>query len=354
MNKQWQADDFQKDFHEKKQGAESTEKDADYRQRAKKAENDFEQWLKKDRAGNAPKQEKPKHKSGKRILTVVIIVVLVVLLSGIYVVPEGKMAYVTQFGKITRQVENSGLHFHIPLIERANFINNKIMVYDVNPSEVLTADKKAMIVDSYALWKVSDATQFIRTVSGSMSEMERRIDASVYSNIKNLMGSLYQSSIISDEESSRNTLNQQVTKFSNEELENYGIEVLRVEIKLYDLPSDNLDAVYSRMISERQQMAAAYKADGEYEAAKMRNETDKTCTILIGDARAQARRLEGEGEAEYMKTLEKLYGQKDKAEFYKFMLEMDALGESLQGETTLVLGSESFLGRLLSQTEGEE
>lgn len=302
---------------------------------------------------------KNKHSRGslpkwQRLLMAAAAVLLLLILSGgLYIVPEGQMATIIQFGKIIRTEENAGLHWKIPFIQSSAFLSRKMNLYDVQPSEVLTSDKKAMIVDSYALWRIDDATRFIRTV-GSVPELQKRIDASVYSNIKNIMGLLQQDEIISDEEASRASLNLQVTEKIKKELANYGIEVLRVEIRRYDLPQDNLAAVYSRMISERQQMAAALKADGEYEAQKMRNDTDKSYEIQIGTAEAEARRLEGEGEAAYIATLKELYSDPQLSQFYRFMLDLDALKTSLGGEKTVILGPDSPLGQILAQGKSGE
>jgi len=198
------------------------------------------------------------------ILTAAIIIAaLIVLLGSAYSVHEGESVYITQFGAIQRIVPEAGLHFRIPFIQDVNRITKKQMIYNVNPSEVLTADKKAMIVDSYALWRIEDVTTFIRTVA-SVNEMQKRIDASVYSAIKNLMGSLQQNEIIADGENSRDTLNHRITEAVDLNLRAYGVKMMAVEIKQFDLPKDNMNAVYDRMVSERTQMAASFKADGEY------------------------------------------------------------------------------------------
>lgn len=309
---------------------------------------------KPEQTGGQAGQEPPKQ-GGRRTWSskalgawLLVLGILILLLNSVYILPEGQVAYVTQFGKIVSSSREAGLKFKLPFVQEIEFLTDKIMYYDVSPSEVLTADKKAMIVDSYVLWKIDDAATFIRTVGGNLQEMQKRIDASVYSNIKNIMGRLQQSEIITDDESSRDSLNQQVTRFAGTELSSYGVEVLRVEIRRYDLPTDNLSAVYDRMISERQQMAASYKADGDHEAAKMRNETDKEYDIMIGQAQAEARRIQGQAEEEYMAVLKELYGDKEKAEFYRFILELDALEQTLQGEKTLILGPDSFLARILS------
>ncbi|MDN5314843.1 MAG: modulator of FtsH protease HflC [Clostridiales bacterium] len=284
------------------------------------------------------------------IIAAVLIIAIISLASSLYTVREGEFAYITQFGAIKRTETAPGLKLKIPFVEDVNRLTSRQMIYNVNPSEVLTADKKAMIVDSYSIWRIKDVTTFIRTV-GNINEMQKRIDASTYSVIKNMMGSLMQSEIITDGEGGRNTLNQQITDQVAANLVGYGVDVITVEIKRYDLPSDNTAAVFDRMISERAQMAESFKAEGEYEAAKIRNETDKDIGILLGEARAQAHKLQGEGEEEYMRILKELYQDEAKADFYLFVRELDALKETLQGDKTIILGSDSPLVKILNNEQ---
>ncbi len=282
------------------------------------------------------------------IIAVVVLLALIGVSNSVFTVQEGEFAYITQFGALVSIHPNAGLAFKIPFIQDVNRLTKKQMIYNVNSSEVLTADKKAMIVDSYSIWKIVDVTTFIRTVN-NIGEMQKRIDASTYSVIKNLMGQLEQSEIISDGEASRTSLNNQITEQVAASLMPYGVEILSVEVKRFDLPEDNTTAVYARMISERSQMAASYKAEGEYEAAKIRNETDKEIEITIGQAEAAAQRLRGEGEEEYMRILKELYNDPAKAEFYLFVRELEAMKKSLQGEKTLILGSDSPLAKIINQ-----
>lgn len=281
------------------------------------------------------------------LVAIVAIVVVMVLSSSLYMVNEGEIVYVTQFGAIQKIELEAGLKFKIPFIQDVNRLTKKQMIYNINPSEVLTADKKAMIVDSYSIWSIEDVTTFIRTV-GNISEMQKRIDASTYSVIKNVMGSLEQSKIIADQEEGRSSLNKQITGQVAAQLKGYGVHIQTVEIKRYDLPSDNEAAVYDRMISERSQMAATFKAEGEFEAAKIRNETDKEVEILLGEAKASAQRLVGEGEEEYMAILKELYNDPAKADFYVFVRELDAARKAMSGEKTLILSKDSPLARILN------
>lgn len=283
------------------------------------------------------------------VVGIVLVIALIVLSSSIYVVNEGEFAYLTQFGELKSIQPNAGLGFKIPFIQDVNRLTKKQMIYNINQSEVLTADKKAMIVDSYSIWQITDVTTFIRTVN-NVSEMQKRIDASTYSVIKNVMGQMQQNEIITEGEGNRTSLNKQISDEVARSLKDYGVTIVAVEIKRFDLPDDNTAAVYARMISERTQMAASFKADGEYEAAKIRNETDKEVNIIVGQAEAQARKLQGEGEEEYMKTLKELYNEPQKADFYIFVRELEAMEKSIQGEKTLILGPDSVLARILNQS----
>lgn len=285
---------------------------------------------------------------GRLGLTLIVLIIVVAILSGaFYIVNEGEIVYVTQFGKIQNIELEAGLKIKLPFIQDVNRLTKKQMIYNINASEVLTADKKAMIVDSYSIWSIEDVTTFIRTV-GNISEMQKRIDASTYSVIKNVMGSLNQNQIIADEEAGRSSLNKQITEQVATQLKGYGVHIQTVEIKRFDLPSDNEAAVYDRMISERSQMAATFKAEGEFEAAKIRNETDKEVEILLGEAKAQAQRLVGEGEQEYMSILKALYNDPAKADFYVFVRELEAARKALTGDKTLILGPDSPLLRILN------
>ncbi|MDO5734561.1 MAG: protease modulator HflC [Eubacteriales bacterium] len=280
-------------------------------------------------------------------LVLLIAVVVFVLSRTIFTVGEGEFAYITQFGKIVNVVEKPGLHFLTPFLQDYHKLNKKLLIYDVSPSEVLTADKKAMIVDSYALWRIADVQTFIRSV-GAIPEFEKRLDASCYSVIKNVMGQLQQSQLISDEESSRDSLNNQVSEMVKENLLSYGVEVSRVEIRRYDLPKDNLSAVYDRMISERSQMAAQFKAEGLYEAAKIKNQSDKEYEVILAEAKAEAERIRGEAEGRYIEIMGEVYGNPKKAEFYQLLLELNNLEKSLANNPTVILSKDSVLGELLS------
>jgi len=287
-------------------------------------------------------------KTAKWILIAVAVLAVICLLNSLYTVRENEYVCVVRFEKIIETTGTSGLHLKVPFIDQVKVFPKAIMLYDINPSEVLTSDKQNMTVDSYILWKISDPLQFYQSL-GTISVAEQRLDALTYNALKNVMGTLAQADIINEESGAeRNEIYEGIASSVSALAENYGIEVVDVKIKRFDLPEANEQAVYNRMISERRQIAEKYSADGEYEASIIRNEVDKQVNILVSNAQAEAAALEAEGEAEYMKRLAEAYDTEDKKDFYEFTLALDALKAALNGdEKTIILDKESPLGQLL-------
>ncbi len=288
-------------------------------------------------------------KKGKiGIIAAVVILALITLGGSFYTLPLNQYAAVRQFGRIVRIEETPGLKFKLPFIQNVQTISKTIKLYDVPLSDVITRDKKSMIADNYVLWRVVDPTKYIRTLDAIDLRAEERIEAAVYNAQKNVISSMSQDEII---EARGEKLTQLLTDEANSDIGDYGILVVTAEIKSLDLPDDNKEAVYARMISERDNIAASYKAQGESEAQKIRNETDKNVIVMEADARKQAEILEAEGEAEYMRILEEAYNTEDKAEFYQFIRSLDAFKASLGGpDNTIILDRDSALASFLYET----
>ena len=279
-----------------------------------------------------------------------VILLFIVVMNSAYVVAENEHACVTRFNKIETVKSEAGLYFKIPFVDQIMRFPNTVLLYDIPESEALTADKKNMTVDSYITWKISDPRIFYQTI-GSITEAETRLDAFTYTALKNLMGTLQQSDIINEEDASeRNDIYAGITEDVAVVAKTYGISVLDIKIKRLDLPADNEQAVYARMISDRNQIAEKFTADGEYEASIIRNDVDKQVNIIISNAEAQAAKLEAEGEAEYMRMLAEAYDSDDKKDFYEFTLGLDALKASLNTDKntkTVIIDGNSLLGQLL-------
>ena len=287
-------------------------------------------------------------KKGKVFLVALLLIAVLVGLNGLYTVEENEYACIVRFSKIISTADTAGLHFKVPFLDNVKYFSKATQFYDIPPSEVLTSDKQNITVDCYILWNISDPRTFNQTL-GSTAAAEQRLDAITYNALKNAMGTLAQADIINMEEGGkRNTIYEGITEDVSNLAQKYGIEVEDVKIKQFDLPESNLNAVYSRMISERNQMAEKYTADGNYEASIIRNDVDKQVNIMVSDAEAEAAKLTAEGESEYMRLLAEAYDTADKKDFYEFTLALDALKASLNGdEKTIILDGNSELAKIL-------
>ena len=288
----------------------------------------------------------------KAILIIAILVLLAIMASGsMFSVRENQFACTVRFSKIIATTDEAGLHFKVPFLDSVKYFPKTTMLYDIPPSEVLTSDKQNMTVDCYVLWKIIDPLRFYQTL-GTTGVAEQRLDNLTYNELKTVMGTLAQADIINmDDGAKRNEIYESIAADVDEQAQarNYGITVVDVKIKQFDLPDSNLNAVYSRMISERNQMAEKYTADGNYEASIIRNDVDKQVNIIVSNAKAEAAKLEAEGEAEYMRLLAAAYDSQEKKDFYEFTLALDALKKSLNGtEKTIILDENSALAQILT------
>ena len=282
------------------------------------------------------------------IIAVIALLLVLVAANSFYTVQENEYACTFRFSEIVNTKTNSGLHFKIPFIDQVKYFSKATQLYDIPPSEVLTSDKQNMTVDCYILWKISDPQQFYRAL-GTPQKAEERLDAITYNALKTAMGTLAQADIINMEDGAlRNEIYESIAGTVNAQAKTYGIEVEDVKIKQFDLPDSNLNAVYTRMISERNQMAEKYTAEGNKEANLIRNEVDKDVNILISNAQVQAARRIADGEAEYMRILASAYDTEEERKFYEFTLALEALKATLNGdEKTIVLDENSELGKIL-------
>ena len=285
---------------------------------------------------------------GKALLLIIAVVALVVLANSMVVTPENKYTLVKQFGKIERIIDTAGLSFKIPFIQSTDTLPKQILIYDLAASDVITMDKKTMVADSYVLWRINDPQLFVQTLS-SQIDAESRINAQVFMSMKNIISSLEQTEVINGRDGE---LTKMIMANLGDSMEQYGIELITVEIKRLDLPDDNKNAVYERMISERNNIAASYIAEGEAEATKIRTQTDYEISVNISKAKAEAEATVAAGEAEYMKILSKVYADQSRSDFYTFVLALDAAKASLVGENkTLILDEDSPIAQIFNEIE---
>ncbi|MBO4905379.1 MAG: protease modulator HflC [Lachnospiraceae bacterium] len=281
----------------------------------------------------------------KALVWIIAILAVIVLSSSLYTVNYKDVALIMQFGRVVGIQREPGLHVKLPFIQSTYAIYDGSRIYDIPQSDVITRDKKSMIADDYVIWSVNDVMKYYQTLGGVSARAEERIDAAVYNATKNTISSMTQDEVIAARGIELTNL---ITAESNSDIAGYGIEILTAEIKALDLPDDNKEAVYERMISERGNIAAGFKAKGEAEAQKIRNETDKNVRITIADANKQAESLRAEGESEYMKILSDAYNNEEKSEFYNYLRSLDSLKGSLKNNgNTLILDKDSELVRIL-------
>ena len=282
----------------------------------------------------------------KSALMLIGILILLTLPFAFYVVGPNEYAAVFEFGKIVSVVDTPGIKFKIPTINTVRYISKKLHLYDIPRSGVITKDKKSMIADNYVTWRVIDPVKYIQTLNAVEPRARERIEAAVYNAVKNVISSMTQDEVI---EARGGKLSTKIAADSNSDIGMYGIAIVQTEMKAIDLPDDNKAAVYERMISERQNIAASYTAEGNSEAQKIRNRTDREAAIKSAQAEEKAAVLIAEGEAQYMKILQSAYDTNEKAEFYNFLRSLDALKKSLKGsgEKIIILDKNSPLGKIL-------
>lgn len=288
---------------------------------------------------------KGRKKRGGWLLIPVILLLAVILLSGALVITRpNEYTVIKQFGAVVRIVDEPGASFKLPFIQTTQKIPNTLMLYDLAVSDVITSDKKSMIADCFVTWHVTDPQKFIESLSASVANAEFRINTVVYNSLKTTISSMTQETVISGRDG---RLAEAILANCDDTFGQYGIDITAIETKTLDMPTENKAAVYQRMISEREKIAAQYTADGEYEAQKTRNAADKEAEILLSEAEAEAIIIRAEGDAEYMSILAAAYDTPEKAEFYTFMIALDAAKESLTGGgKTLILDETSPLAQI--------
>lgn len=346
---------------------------ADYNQNTS---TNFERFNSDGTKQKNKKDKKNRSRTGT-IIVVVLLIAVIVLSNGIVITKQNQFKLVRQFGRVDRVITDAGLSFKIPFVESVDVIPKELLLYDIAASDVITSDKKTMIVDSYILWHVTDPLKFAQTLSCSVSNAEGRIDAIVYNAMKNTISNMKQDEVIrsrdgkmtitvdeTEEEVTNNnmtlsteteevieitSLTEEIMAQINHVEDQYGIEIVTVEVKKLDLPDDNKQAVYTRMISERENIAAQYTAEGRSEAKMIENTTDKEVSIMLSNARAQAEATVAEGEAEYMRILSDAYSDPEKTDFYSFVRALDALEESISGDNkTVILTEDSPIAQIFN------
>ena len=277
-------------------------------------------------------------------IAIAFVAVVIIILNAGFMLSPNQSALITRFGKVESVQKDQGLHFHVPFIEDNIEVYTGEYIYDIPVSDVITADKKSMIADNYVIWHVEDPVKYYQTLSATKARAEERIEAAVFNATKNCISSMTQDEIVA---ARGNTLTNMITQAANSDTAQYGVVIALAEIKALDLPDDNKQAVFDRMISERNNIAASYKAKGEAEAKKIRNETDKNVTVIKAGAEKEAAKTRAEGEAKYMEILSSAYNDKDKADFYQYLRSLDALSALAGKDNTIILYKDSEFAKII-------
>lgn len=284
----------------------------------------------------------------KRGIIIFALILLIILANfTFFIVDETKQAIVLQFGKPVRVVQEAGLNVKIPFIQNVILFDSRLLIYDAPPTEIITRDKKTLILDNYARWKINNPLLFMQTVR-DINGAQARLDDIIYSELRVDLGKFDMSEIVS---SKRTEIMKTVTERSNEKSMEYGINIVDVRIKRADLPPENEKNIFARMEAERDRIAKQYRAEGMEESAKIIAETEREKTIILAEAYREAQQLKGEGEAEAISIYAESFGQD--LEFYQFLRTLESYQNSWQENTTILLSSDNQYLRYLNNINPE-
>ncbi|NBI31049.1 protease modulator HflC [Chengkuizengella marina] len=287
-------------------------------------------------------------KNQKKLITAIIVVALVILLgfTSLFIVNEGEYKVVLQFGEAVQIYQDPGIKFKIPFIQSVTSLPKRQMLYDSNPTPILTKDKKPIEVDNYTVWRIENPKQFLQTAQ-TISNGEKRIDNAVYNTVRRKLSEIDYGDIISETGSARGDLNKQISDevASVLERDEYGIKIVDVRIKRTDLPNENKESVFKRMISDRRAIAARYLSEGDEEYRKITSNADRLAKELIAEAQATSKKIIAEGEQEAASIYNAAYG-KD-AEFYNLYRTLESYITTFQGEPIIMLPITSPYAQIL-------
>ena len=280
------------------------------------------------------------------ILAILAIAMLLVVLgvSPLFIVDITQTAIVVELGKPKRNYTSPGLYFKVPFIQDVTYFDKRLLDYDSSPQEVITQDKKTLLIDDFAKWRIVDPLKVFQNFQTQRGAL-RRLDDIIYSELRVELGRHDLADIVSK---NRSEVMAVVTQRANEKAALYGLEIHDVRIKRADLPEQNEKNVFARMQAEREQQAKQYRAEGAEEAQKIRSEAEKDKEILLADAYKTSEQIRGEGDAKAFKIYSSAYRQDPK--FFEFTRSMEAYKKTFShNSTTMVLTPDSEFLKYLRQ-----
>jgi len=292
---------------------------------------------------------KEKHKKttvGKSVILVAVLVILYILSMSFYIVDETENVVIKQFGKPIKTIREPGLYIKLPEpFQTIKRFDDRIVVSESAESEVLTSDKKNLVVDYFAIWKIEDPLKFMQTVVDE-NGAKYRISDIVYSELRRELGLYEFKDIISTK---RAEINRKVVESSREKINTYGIKIIDVRIRRINFPYQNLPSIFDRMSAERSKIANKYRSEGEEEALKIMAETDKLKTIILAESYNNASSIKGEGDAQSTKIYGKIY--EIDPEFYQFVRTLETYNKILlSDQNMLIVSTDTELFKYLKQS----
>ena len=274
-------------------------------------------------------------------LLIALFVVLLVASQSMYTVYQTEQALVLELGKPVGEPRGPGLHFKLPFIQNVITLDSRILNYDARLAVALTKDKKAILLDSYARWRISSPLAFYQTLR-TVQAAQSRLDDIIYSDLRKVVALYDMTNVVSE---NRTEIMRQVKEQANAQIKDYGVEIVDVRIKRTDLPPENQRAIFSRMKAERERQAMEYRSEGQREGTVIRSLADRERAILIATAQQKAQILRGTGDAEATRIFADAISQSP--EFYTFSRSMDAYKKALKENTKFVLTSDDPFLRYL-------
>jgi membrane protease subunit HflC len=266
------------------------------------------------------------------VIAIAAVFVLIAILSSLYTVHQTQQALVLQFGEPAAVVTEPGLHAKLPWpFQNVLYVDKRVLMLDLPTEEVIAQDRKRLVVDAYARWRITDPLRFYQTLSDE-AVAQVRLQPILGSNVRRILGAQDFASVLSGE---RGKLMLDIREGVNAETQNFGIEIVDVRIRRADLPPQNSDAIYRRMQQERVREANEYRAQGEQVSQEIRSKADRDATVILAEAQRQAEITRGEGDAEKNRIFADAFSRD--ADFFAFYRSMNAYQASLKGDNTTVI-----------------
>lgn len=303
------------------------------------------------KAGKTIKKEKQPFNLKQWVASAVVITAvfaaIVLVLANLYVVKENEYKVVRQFGEVVKYETKPGLHMKVPFIQSITTLPRNLLTHNMTEEEISTGDKKRIIIDNYTVWRVTDPKALISN-AGQLLNAESRMEEYIYSALRTEFGQTNYDDIINEKKSKRGNINDRVTERVNELITeaNLGIEVVDVRIRRTDLPQENEQSVYTRMVSERQSIAQKYLSEGDAEKRSREAKTDQEVQVILATANKEAAVVRAEGEAQAAEIYNNAYSKDP--EFYRLIRTLESYKKTIDDETVIIIPANSPYASLLS------